>query len=730
MNYLEEYRPQQESLKFFNWNNLMFGNDTNETPKMHFQLIDEMLTQHTKFCAEMFRGSAKAVSLDSKIITPDGYKLMKDICVGDIVFDRNGKKTIVTHTSEIFNKPMFKIILNDGRDVKVSCDHINIAKRLTTKGLFKEHNITTSEIIKHGVHYNRKISEKAPSGREAKWFIPLCSCVDFYEQNIPLDPYTVGLILGDGNIGASGFSRIHSHIDDVLEIKQNIPYQTSEIKHDKRRDDTVRFSIIGISKQVKEFIGVENCYRKKIPHILKIGSYNQRIEVLRGLMDTDGTIDKKGSTVSFTSISKELAFDVASIVRSLGGRANISTNNWTGTVSYRVFIMLKDNPFKLKRKAELWKTPKTNKCIHTAIVDIIHIDNEPSRCIAVDSDTKSFLVNDYIVTHNTTNTSHKMPLYVAMLGRLPNFGQVKNAVLISDTFEQADTQLQSCMAYYTNSDKLQNFLTLVKRKEGMLLFENNKGDRFHISARGAGQSFRGTNYEGQRPQWIIGDDLQGDEILTNKDAAKKLINWWVGTVLQAVDISRFKITVIGTPMLDNDLISSLMRSPEYHTVRFKVAQEFSTDPSKIISAWADRFTPQKIISMYHDAKALGAEAEFFREMFLEVANEETQIFKADWFKEFSLKELRKNKQKYNFFTSMDLAVSRKDSADRSVVMTIAVNGDGHWFVVDMAAGRFSPTEVIDILFKQVSAWKPLEVRAKKAALQQVLGLYNLVVVQP
>lgn len=138
-------------------------------------------------------------------------------------------------------------------------------------------------------------------------------------------------------------------------------------------------------------------------------------------MDTDGTIDKKGSTVSFTSVSKELAFDVASIVRSLGGRANISTNNWCDTVSYRVFIMLKDNPFKLKRKAELWKTPQTNKCIHTAIVDIINIDNEPSRCVAVDSATKSFLVNDYIVTHNTTNTSHKMPLYTAMLGRLPNF---------------------------------------------------------------------------------------------------------------------------------------------------------------------------------------------------------------------------------------------------------------------------------------------------------------------
>jgi hypothetical protein len=321
----------------------------------------------------------------------------------------------------------------------------------------------------------------------------------------------------------------------------------------------------------------------------------------------------------------------------------------------------------------------------------------------------------------TTNLSHKMPLYVATMGKLPNFGNVKNAVLISDTFEQADTQLQSCMAYYNNSDVLQSFLTLVKRKEGMLLFENKDGHRFHISARGAGQSFRGTNYEGQRPQWIIGDDLQSDEILTNKDAPRKLIAWWVGTVLQAVDINRFKISVIGTPMIDGDLISLLMKSPEYNKVRFPVAQGFSLDPTKIKSNWADRFTPDKIISMYNDAKALGAEGEFFRELFLETANEETQIFKKDWFKKYSLKKMAKDKLKYNFFTSMDLAVSRKEKADRTVIITIGVNADGHWFVAGIDVGRFNPSEVIDLLFKQVRRWKPLEVRAEKAALQQVLG---------
>lgn len=321
----------------------------------------------------------------------------------------------------------------------------------------------------------------------------------------------------------------------------------------------------------------------------------------------------------------------------------------------------------------------------------------------------------------TTTMSHKMPLYVASMGRLPNFGNVKNAVLISDTFEQADTQLQSCLAYYNGSDFLQSIMTLVKRKEGMLLFENSKGELFHISARGAGQSFRGTNFQGQRPQWIIVDDLQSDEILNNKDAAGKLIKWWVGTVLQAVDISRYKITFIGTPMIENDLISRLMRSPEYNKIRFPVAKNFSTDPSQIKSNWGDRFTPERIVAMYNDAKALGAEAEFFREMFLEINNEETQIFKRDWIKRFKVSDIQKEKQKYNFFTSMDLAVSFKQKADRTVVMTIAVDAQGRWYVVDLFMGKANPSDVIDILFKQVRKWRPLEVRTEKAALQQVLG---------
>lgn len=321
----------------------------------------------------------------------------------------------------------------------------------------------------------------------------------------------------------------------------------------------------------------------------------------------------------------------------------------------------------------------------------------------------------------STIVSHKLPLYIAMLGRYPNFGKVQNAVLISDTYDQAWTQLQSCIAYYNSSEKLQEFLSIVKTKEGMVLFENKKGDRMHISVRGSNQSFRGTNYEGIRPQLVIADDILSNEIMTNPETSRKLNQWWVGTVIPAMDVSHSKVVVIGTPMTDVDLIRSLMRSPEYHTVRFPIAKEFSTTPSKLLSNWKDRFTPEKIIGLYNESKSIGCEGDFFREYFLEINNEEMQIFKKDWFKSFSKKDLMRDRKKYNFFTSMDLAVSKKESSDRSVVMTIAVNSDGHIFIVDIACGRFNPSEVIEHLFKQVRAYRPIEVRAEKAALQQVLN---------
>ena len=126
------------------------------------------------------------------------------------------------------------------------------------------------------------------------------------------------------------------------------------------------------------------------------------------------------------------------------------------------------------------------------------------------------------------------------------------------------------------------------------------------------------------------------------------------------------------------------------------------------------------MKQFQEAKEMGAEGDFYREMMLEVVNDEMRIFEERFFKTFEYKDIKKDLAQMNFFTSMDLAVSKKKSADFSVLITIGVNKDGHWFIVKCDVGRFTPTMVIDKLFEHVKMFKPLEVRAEKAALQQVL----------
>jgi hypothetical protein len=321
----------------------------------------------------------------------------------------------------------------------------------------------------------------------------------------------------------------------------------------------------------------------------------------------------------------------------------------------------------------------------------------------------------------STIISHRMPLFIATFGVLPSFGEVNNCCILSDTFDQSEAHRKTMMSYYDRSDVLQSFLKVERSVEGEVVFINNKGHRTRFFCKGTGQSFRGSNWEGHRPDLIIGDDILNDDILYNKDLVTKQKTWFSSVVSKAVNIRHYKMIMIGTPLLENDLLGMFAQSPSWHNVKLPVCQEFPVPKNEIKSLWPDRFTPDAIYEEYLENKSMGEESTFFREMMLQVVNEETQIFKKEYIKHFKISDIAKEKHKYNFFTTMDLAVSKKEKADRTCIMTIAVNSDNHWFIVGLDFGRFTPTEVLDMLFKQVRRWKPLEVRAEKAALQQVLG---------
>lgn len=347
---------------------------------------------------------------------------------------------------------------------------------------------------------------------------------------------------------------------------------------------------------------------------------------------------------------------------------------------------------------------------------------------AVCDSSQNFLALCHRGAAKSTVMTNFTPLYVATTGQMDNFGMVHNLIIFSATIEQAIDQLRAIRDLWDNSEVLQEFLWLAKDKRGKVIADkvdylaltNSNGHTIHIQAKGSGQSMRGTKKGGYRPQLLIFDDILTDAILTSVNERNKLKTWYYSTVANAVDITHYKKIVVGTPMTDDDLLMLMSRSSSYKVCKFPIANAFPVPVQDIVSSWPDRFTPERIMAQYIEAKEMGAEADFYREMMLEVVNEDMRIFKDDYFVEYNYNDIIKNFPQMNFYTTMDLAVSKKSSGDYTVIITIGVNDDGHWFIVKITCGHLDPSQTIEHLFEHIREYRPLETRAEKAALQQVL----------
>ena len=320
-----------------------------------------------------------------------------------------------------------------------------------------------------------------------------------------------------------------------------------------------------------------------------------------------------------------------------------------------------------------------------------------------------------------------LPLFVAYKGGLPGFGKVENMIIFSDTISQAQEHLANLRMEYDNSEKLQQVLKLVetktiKPKVDVLVFENLEGNRIFIQAKGAGESMRGTKKGKTRPQLLVFDDILNDDILESEVVRKKLHTWFFSTVSNAVDITHFKYIMINTPMTESDIVGLARISRQWHTLELPVAMEFGVPLNQMVTSWADRFTPQRVMEKYKEAESMGAEGQFYREMMLEITNREMALFKMERIKHFHYEDLKPRFPTMLFYTAMDLAVSRKQSADYTAIITIAVDSEMNWYVVRIDHGRYDMNETMRRLFdNHIKKYNPMSIGLERAAHQQVFN---------
>ena len=406
----------------------------------HQKVAVEKLLANNKFILADDMGVGKAESVENKIFTPYGRKRIGDICVGDKVIGSNGKECNVLGVFPQGKKDLYRVTFNDGYSVLVCKDHLWSVKARSfgnnTKNNRNKKSIVLSvdqmldktlELSLNGTKNNTEreyifktyFREKK---NNLKWQIPIVSPIEFKnEKKIPLNPYLLGLILGDGGITERGISFTSKDKEIIENIKNILPdnSQINEIKNSKYGFRITRINgkhnpVIDILTDLK-LMGCGS-HNKFIPEMYKYGSIEDRLSILQGLMDTDGTCSLSNGIckgTEYSTISEQLADDVIEIVHSLGGIARKSSRKTfytyngikkEGKKSYRINIKLQGNmnPFKLKRKSDLYNTPEKYK-VGRYIKNIEFEKQGDAICISVDSPDKLYVTEHCIVTHNTTS---------------------------------------------------------------------------------------------------------------------------------------------------------------------------------------------------------------------------------------------------------------------------------------------------------------------------------------
>ena len=329
-------------------------------------------------------------------------------------------------------------------------------------------------------------------------------------------------------------------------------------------------------------------------------------------------------------------------------------------------------------------------------------------------------------------------LYLAFLGKKPNFGQVDYVLYIMDTVTQVAANFEQMIMILEENEELKKHLEIRKSRLGddptLYIYNKDLKRTIYFKGRGAGQKMRGTRIGGKRPNIILLDDIENDENVESKEAREKLKNWFFNAVIPAVNPNRFEIDFIGTPIHQDALLINLLEGAgddeffkqfEFQFIQLPAAEHLTdamvrgASDEPLISAWSDRFTPEYLRKMYGLYASQNKVTSFWQEFMLQIAPKENLLFDVSKIRKYKYADI--NKGSMTYYITVDLAISEKDTADYTVIAIVGINENGDMMIVDGIHQRgMKPSETIDKIFEYVVMYRPYEVVIEKVAFQTAM----------
>lgn len=363
-------------------------------------------------------GAGKAQPLWSKVLTNDGWKKMGDVKVGDyVVTPKNTlSKVIQEHPQGIVD--IYKVTLFDGRVVYCTKEHLwkihGYLKRDNNKKNKRTWTIKTLERIMADYKKKQYLN---------RMHLPRPTKIDFYKKDLPIEPYVLGLLLGDGCFRCKGKITLSIWNEDVKETINNINLEEGlYIKHfEKKQYINFKGKSIENNKSLYSMIKDMNLHglysnEKFIPEEYKYSSVEDRIELIRGLLDADGYASKKG-LIYFYTTSKKLCDDFREVMWSLGENTLVKEKMGSykkndvlieckKVYSVHVYSHTPEIYFKLQRKIDRIQSynlqkRNPNHNLRCRIDNIEYYGKDEAKCITLEDEDGLYMTDNFVVTHNS-----------------------------------------------------------------------------------------------------------------------------------------------------------------------------------------------------------------------------------------------------------------------------------------------------------------------------------------
>lgn len=351
-------------------------------------------------------GAGKGHPLWTMVPTPNGLRRWGDLKTGDLVFGSDGRPTAVTDVFDRGELPTYLVTLSDGSSVTVDGEHLwNVRdyRHRTTRREFRM--LSTQTLLSEGLKLDRGYRFRIPMARPV--MMP-------HVSELPLHPYVVGALIANGGLAHDGtmLTTPDPHVSGRVSC-----WTTVNRVADTTPGVCPRFSLPGLTRATRNLGMRVKSGEKRIPAIYLNTSVQQRIDLLHGLMDGDGSMrDTSRRSVQYSTTSPGLADDVRQLVSSLGGSANVRSAQREGKAAeHTIGIMMPENipAFSTPAKLGSGNTAERRRVPVRSIVSIEPARPEFIRCITVAAADSLYLITrNHIVTHNTVVFSHLADEYL------------------------------------------------------------------------------------------------------------------------------------------------------------------------------------------------------------------------------------------------------------------------------------------------------------------------------